>query len=71
MKFSERRAQCLECFGELKDGMCRVQHDLPCKSDSCIAKRYGSLVHNSQIGWHDRRALERTGLVDEFEKEMG
>lgn len=72
-KFAEMKRQCKE-FTELEtdtDGfeLCCFQSGLICCGDSCPSKKFWNKAHR-QPGYYKHRSLEKTGLLDEYKKEM-
>jgi hypothetical protein len=72
MSYAELRAECVKqgYVGKDMDGfdLCGPGGCL-CSGHSCPSKKYWNKGHR-QPGYYKDRALERTGLVTEFKKEM-
>ncbi len=71
--YERKRKEC-EVSGyitEDADGLrtCGVGGGL-CSGHSCLSKKYWNKDHH-QPGWYKNRALERTGLGEAYEEEMG
>ncbi len=72
MTYADNKKECAE-LGYVKtdtDGLdvCGPGGGL-CSGHSCLSKKYWNKEHK-QPGWYKERALERTGLGEEFRKEM-
>ena len=74
-KFAEMKRQCEKARSEPLDvdvdgfDLCCVQSGLICTGDSCPSKKFWNKTHR-QPGYYKQRALERTGLTEEYEEEM-
>ena len=75
MNFYDKRSECREArpkFDKDKDGhdICIAQHTLLCNAGSCLSTHYWTHGKQKQIGWTSARALENTGLEDQYKEEM-
>ena len=48
--------------------VCGCNHDRRCNTDQCPSLNYWG--GDKQVGWHEERALEQTGLTEQYESEM-
>jgi hypothetical protein len=69
------RKQC-EDRGYIKDDeleggvkICGVNRDMECK-EGCCALSSEYFGGDKQVGWHVERALDNTGLTEQFKEEM-
>ena len=73
MKYAEMREQC-DAAGVVKEDcgveVCGVNTAVKCSGYSCPSKLYWNKAHR-QPGWHKMKALEKTGLEDQYKEEMG
>ena len=73
MKFSEMKEQCLAAgyVGE-EEGVevCGCSVVVACSGYSCPSKKYWNIGHGKQEGYHKMKALENTGLKDQYREEM-
>ena len=75
-KHESYRKQCEERgyikADELDGGgfsICGVNRDLECKEGSCaLSNEY--FGGDKQVGWHVERALDNTGLTEQFKEEI-
>lgn len=50
--------------------VCGVNHDLECKKGCCMLSKGYWGDDSKQVGWHEERSLELTGLKSEFDNDM-